>query len=72
MSWLTHIYARIKSRVPVFICARSNNEITGGVVGKQTQNEEQETHTYTPVFTMISPYKHINQPTNRRLSGFES
>lgn len=54
MSWLTHIYARIKYRVPVFICARSNNEITGGVVGKQTQNEEQETHTYTCFYHDLS------------------
>lgn len=54
MSWLTHFYARIKYRVPVFICARSNIEITAGVVGKQTQNEEQETHTYTCFYHDLS------------------
>lgn len=55
MSWLTHIYARNQIQSACFfICARSNNEITGGVVGKQTQNEEQETHTYTCFYHDLS------------------
>lgn len=64
--WLTSLC--ISNTESLFICTHSNNNITGGVVSKNTKWGAEDT--YIHVFTMISPYKHTltNQQTEGSLA----